>query len=87
MTIVTIPKTASERRAWIKYQLELLGYNFAKLARELSLSRTCVLSALNKPYPKMERIIADKLGMQPEQLWPERYVLVSERSRGQRRRQ
>jgi len=87
MKTPTPPKKAAERRAWIKYRLELLGYNFADLAREQSLSRTCVLSALYKPYPKMERLIAEKLGLQPEQLWPERYFLVLERSKRRRRRQ
>lgn len=82
-----IPKKSDERRIWIKYQLELAGYNFASLAREYSVHRTCVRKALYKPYPKMERLIADKLGIQPEQLWPERYVLVPERSRRRQRRQ
>jgi Ner family transcriptional regulator len=73
MKTKNIPKKADERRAWIKYQLELIGYSFAGLAREHGLSRTCVLSALYRPYPKMERIIAKKLGVRPPDLWPERY--------------
>ena len=66
-------KKADERRAWILYRLKLAGYNFASLAREYGLSRTCVMSALYKRYPKMERLIAEKLGTTPEALWPERY--------------
>lgn len=87
MNTQTPPKKADERRVWIKYQLELLGYNFASLAREYSLHRTCVISALHRHYPKMERIIADKLGTYPEELWPERYPLEKETIRKKRRKQ
>lgn len=83
----SVPKKTDKRRAWIKYQLELAGYNFAALAREHGLSRTCVLSALRRPYPKMEQIIADKIGLQPEELWPERYPLEKEGIRKRRRKQ
>jgi Ner family transcriptional regulator len=69
----TIPQKPDERRAWIKYQLELRGETLGGLARKLGLFRTCVAAALHKPYPKMERVIADVIGCRPEQLWPERY--------------
>ncbi len=32
-----------------------------------------MIQALRHPYPKMERIIADTLGLPPQELWPERY--------------
>jgi len=87
MITQNIPKKADERRAWIKYQLELVGYNFASLAREFDLSRTCVLSALYRSYPKMEGIIAGKLGLRPEDLWPERYSFREQSNRRGRKRQ
>ena len=87
MKTKTLPKNPDDRRAWIQYQLRLAGYNFASLAREYSLSRTCVLSALYKRYPKMERIIAEKLGMTPEEIWPERYFPMVQGSRRGRKRQ
>lgn len=30
--------------------------------------------ALQRPYPKMERIIAAKIGVRPEEIWPSRYT-------------
>lgn len=82
-----VPIKAEERRAWIKYQLELLGCSFASIARENSITRMTVQSVLRRPYPKMERLIANKLGLQPEDLWPERYPLEREGSRKGRRKQ
>lgn len=68
-----IPKKPEERRAWIKYKLDLLGCGFAAIARDLGVTRAAVNSVLRKRYPKMERIVAKKLGVRPEDLWPERY--------------
>jgi len=33
-----------------------------------------VKEALNRPYPKAERIIAAAIGIAPEVIWPERYA-------------
>ena len=82
-----IPKTATERRAWIQFRMKVAGYNFAMLARAHGLARSCVLSALYRPYPKMERIIADTLGLRAEDLWPERYSSYRQGSRQRQQRQ
>lgn len=68
-----IPTTEPQRRAWIKYQLELRGYSLSSLARELGVSRHAPKLALDRPYPRMERAIAEKIELRPEQVWPERY--------------
>ncbi|MGK7345429.1 MAG: helix-turn-helix domain-containing protein [Candidatus Nitrospinota bacterium M3_3B_026] len=70
---MNIPESARERREWIKYQLRLRGDNLASIAREMGVSRHASILALRKPYPRMERAIAGKLGMSPSALWPERY--------------
>jgi Ner family transcriptional regulator len=49
------------------------GHTLASLAKRHGLHRNAVAKALRVPFPKMERLIAKKLGMQPEQIWPERY--------------
>jgi len=69
-----IPKKTDERWVWIKGQLELRGESFASMARELGVSRQAVRSVREAPYPKMEKAIAKKLGMQAKNLWPERYI-------------
>lgn len=68
-----IPLDERQRREWLKYQLGLRGYTLSKLAQEVGLSRHAAKQALHRPYPKMERIIAERLQLEPMQIWPERY--------------
>ena len=68
-----IPESAPHLRAWVIYQLGLRGTNLAALAREQGVDRTCMYHAFVAPYPRMERIIARALGLEPQQLWPDRY--------------
>jgi Ner family transcriptional regulator len=67
------PLDAAARREWIKYRLRLAGYSLGRLAIENGLHRNVTVRALWGPYPKMERLIAEKLGVHPRQIWPERY--------------
>lgn len=68
------PKEAAQLRAWIKFQLELRGTNFKKLAERNGLSRNAVLNTLDRQYPRGERIIAAALSIEhPKALWPHRY--------------
>ena len=60
-------------RADIRAELEKKGTSLAQLGIENGLSRTTVRNALDKPYPKGEKIIADALGLEPSDIWPSRY--------------
>jgi Ner family transcriptional regulator len=71
--MINIPSDPAHRRAWVKYQLELAGYSLSSLARELGVSRHAPKLALDRPYPKMERAIAEKIGAPPQEIWPDRY--------------
>lgn len=62
-----------QRNEWIKFQLRMRGTSMSDLARRLGVTRQAVRNALTAPYPKMERIIARELGLDPETIWPERY--------------
>ena len=73
MTESSIPSDPIKRRAWIKYQLELAGFSLSSLARELGVSRHAPKLALDHPYPRMEKAIAEKIGIQAQIIWPERY--------------
>ena len=73
MSDQNIPTEPAKRRAWIKYQLELAGYTLSSLARELGVSRHAPKLALDRPYPRMERAIAEKIGVAPHVIWTERY--------------
>jgi len=74
MSTKHVPKNTDIRRIWIKHQLEFAGSSFADIARELGVTRGAVRKATWMRYPKMERAIANKLGMQPDEIWPERYA-------------
>jgi lambda repressor-like predicted transcriptional regulator len=61
------------RWAWIKYQLQLQGRSLAQVAHEAGVTRQCIYHAGQMTYPRMEKIIARALGMEPKDLFPERY--------------
>lgn len=73
MNIKRIPKNPESRRAWLIYQLRLVKSSFAKIAAEYKVSRQAVHLVNKQSSPKWERIIAQKIEMLPEQIWPERY--------------
>lgn len=61
------------RRAWIIYQLKLRGESLASVARKSGRSRNATTRAMISPYPAAEKVIADALGLEPQELFPERY--------------
>lgn len=68
-----IPLDADKRRDWIKYKLKIRGTSLADLGRQHQTSRQNVSTALYRPNPKWEFIIASELGLSPAEIWPERY--------------
>lgn len=59
----------------IKAALRKRGYTLRGLSFANGyLCADTVNQALFKSFPKAERIIADALGMQPEEIWPSRYL-------------
>jgi len=73
MAIIDIPKEPALRWEWIKYQLRLKGYTFTRLAKELGIHPNNFKMVKHIHYPKMQKAIADKLIMLPQEIWPERY--------------
>lgn len=59
--------------ARIKYELELRGYSLAKLSRQQGYSPTAAGRALRVAWPSMEAVIAEVIGVPPEDIWPSRY--------------
>ena len=57
----------------IKTLLRARGYLLSDIARLHGISPSCFMSVKKKPYPKVEGIIAEYLGVNPWDLWPERY--------------
>ncbi|TGY49701.1 transcriptional regulator [Rodentibacter caecimuris] len=58
----------------IRGELMKKGKSLSQLGIENGLAKTTVRNALDKPYPKGERIIADALGLNPWDIWPSRYA-------------
>lgn len=72
-SLIAILRDPKKRRTWIIYQLGLKGMNLSDIARSEGTTRGAVYAAFRHPYPRMERAIADALGMLVTDLWPERY--------------
>ena len=69
----------------IKAALEKLGITLKGLSLKNGYrSVDAAAQALQRPYPKMERIIAKEIGVKPETIWPSRYGSNSNRVRSQR---
>ncbi|MBJ9212012.1 helix-turn-helix domain-containing protein [Citrobacter freundii] len=53
--------------------LKKAGTNLAALSREHGLSSGTLQNAMNKQYPRAEKIIANRLNKEPYEIWPSRY--------------
>ena len=53
--------------------LKKQGTSLAAVSRNAGLASSTLTNALNRHWPKGERLIADALGVAPEQIWPSRY--------------
>lgn len=63
------------RRDWVIYQLRLQGRSMADVAQkaEPPVRRQTLYNVFLRPYPRMEKLVADAVGLRPEQVFPERY--------------
>lgn len=57
----------------IRYLLEKKGTDFSKLSRMHGLSARTLGNVLRVKYPKAQAIVANAIGMKPEDIWPSRY--------------
>ncbi|MCG9027049.1 helix-turn-helix domain-containing protein [Laribacter hongkongensis] len=78
MSALTHPKKAvleDWHRADIVAALHKKGWSLRELSLQHGLSPHTLKSALDRSYPKCERIIAAALGMEPEAIWARRYAI------------
>lgn len=61
------------RRVWVLGELRLSGTSLSAIARREGVKRQAVGAALLAPSERMERLLADELGMKVHALFPERY--------------
>lgn len=72
-TTKTLIRNPVERHHWVKYQLAIQGSSMAEVAKTTGVQRTTLYHVFKRPYPRMEKILADALGLTPQELFPERY--------------
>lgn len=53
--------------------LKKRGTSLSALSRQAGLASSTLANALTRRWPKGERLIAEALGIAPEQIWPSRY--------------
>lgn len=69
-----IPHRSAERRAWIQYQLRLVGTNFRALGRKIGVSHQAIsYAASGLPSFEVEQAIADAIGVRHQDLFPEHF--------------
>lgn len=83
-TTVTNSAPQDWHKADIKAALEKAGWSLRQLSLHHKYSPWALQRALFRPWPKAERLLAEAIGMKPEQLWPSRYNAngTSNRRRG-----
>ncbi|MGD9861505.1 MAG: helix-turn-helix domain-containing protein [Marinobacterium sp.] len=72
-------ETRSKVQDWhrqdIAAEIRKRGISVAELARRNGYSNPSTFYNVFKlPYPKVERIVADFLGVEPKEIWPSRYA-------------
>ncbi|HCL5250579.1 TPA: helix-turn-helix domain-containing protein [Salmonella enterica] len=53
--------------------LKKRGTSLSAVSRQSGLASSTLTNALNRRWPKGESLIAEALGIAPEQIWPSRY--------------
>ncbi|MCO6524747.1 MAG: helix-turn-helix domain-containing protein [Candidatus Schmidhempelia sp.] len=71
--MINYEKGQDWHRADIRDELEKRGTSLRKLSREAGLSENTLRNALDRKWPKGEKIISDAIGVSPETIWPSRY--------------
>lgn len=61
-------------RAYVVAALHEKGWSLRELSRQNGLSAGTLKSALDRPYPKAEEIIASAIGVDAKTIWPQRYM-------------
>lgn len=70
----TIQNGSDWHRADIIAELKKRGTSLSKLSIQAGLSPRTLNNALDRSYPKAEKIIADAIGVHPSVIWKSRYA-------------
>lgn len=61
----------------VKAAIRKTGLTMTELSLRHGLAENAVRTALRRPWPRVEAIVAAHLGLKPEQIWPSRYPNVT----------
>ena len=61
-------------KADILAELKKKGWTLRSLAAEGNVSYSTLKTVFDKSYPKMERLVANAIGIAPEVIWAERFA-------------
>ncbi|WP_332117278.1 helix-turn-helix transcriptional regulator [Azorhizobium caulinodans] len=68
------PRTGEDwHREQIKAAVRMRGLCLSQLSEDAGYEPSSIYRALVRPWPAMERVIANALGCQPQDIWPSRY--------------
>lgn len=70
-------RIARKARGWhpeeIKAAIRMRGSSMAELSRQNGYGISAVRQVLRRPWPAIEQLVADHLGVPPQEIWPDRY--------------
>lgn len=66
-------KAVNWTRTTILFRLRERGLNAARMAAEAGLTRSTFYSAMERPYPRVQQLIAGALGERVQDIWPQFY--------------
>lgn len=74
-------QTHDWHKADIGAALKKKGLSFAALSRQNGLASSTLHNAIVRHWPKGEQIIANAIGVPPEEIWPSRYPKLEAQSK------
>ena len=70
---LTVPTEPMTRRPWVIYQLRLRGLSLRMLGAEVGVSHNALSKALLCPSLRLEKVLAEAIGLTVVDLFPERH--------------
>jgi len=68
----------------VKAKLRIAGTSLSAIARELSISHSTVtiVSQGHRKSARIQELIASKIGVEPQEIWPDRYSQAARNTEG-----
>lgn len=60
--------------------LKKRGVSIKEIEEKMGVRKNCARNVFYRPYPKVEEIIAEAIGVEPHVIWPSRYQSIQQAS-------